>query len=45
MGTGTRETEVGWMDGEKVALGNRGMTVEGQCANDWMSGEPGYICN
>ena len=33
---GTRETEVGWMDGVKVALGNRGMTVEAarQCAND-----------
>ena len=34
----TRETEVrlGWMDGVKVALGNRGMTVEssGQCAKD-----------
>ena len=27
-GTGMRETEVGWMDGVKVALGNRGMTVE-----------------
>ena len=26
----------GWMDGVKVALGNRGMTVEAarQCAND-----------
>ena len=36
-GTGTRETEViGWMDGVKVALGNRGMTVEAarQCAKD-----------
>ena len=31
-----RETEVGWMDGVKVALVNRGMTVEAarQCAND-----------
>ena len=31
-----RETEVCWMDGVKVALGNRGMTAEaaGQCAND-----------
>ena len=31
---GTRETEVrldGWMDGVKVALGNRGMTVEATC--------------
>ena len=26
-GTGPRETELGWMDGVKVALGNRGMTV------------------
>ena len=25
---GKNETEVGWMDGAKVALGNRGMTVE-----------------
>ena len=27
---------LGWMDGVKVALGNRGMTVEGarQCAKD-----------
>ena len=34
-GTGTRETEVR-MDGVKVALGDRGMTVEGarQCAKD-----------
>ena len=26
-----------WMDGVKVALGNRGMTVEAarQCAKDW----------
>ena len=34
MGAGTRETEVRLMDGEKVALGNRGMTVEAarQCA-------------
>ena len=35
---------LGWMDGVKVALGNRGMTVEaarktGKC------GEPWYICN
>ena len=35
---------LGWMDGVKVALGNRGMTVEAarQCANN---GEPWYICN
>ena len=28
---------LGWMDGVKVALGNRGMTVEvvRQCAKDW----------
>ena len=28
---------LGWMDGMKVALGNRGMTVEAarQCAKDW----------
>ena len=28
---------LGWMDGVKVALGNRGMTVEAaqQCAKDW----------
>ena len=41
-GTGTRETEVGWMDGVKVALGNRGMTVEAarQCANDQKEWRP-----
>ena len=37
-GTGTRETEVrlDGLDGVKVALGNRGMTVEAacQCAKD-----------
>ena len=29
-------TRLGWMDGVKVALGNRGMTVEAarQCAKD-----------
>ena len=29
-------SRLGWMDGVKVALGNRGMTVEAaqQCAND-----------
>ena len=28
---------LGWMDGVKVALGNRGMMVEAarQCAKDW----------
>ena len=39
MEEGTRETDgslAGWMDGVKVALGNRGMTVEParQCAKD-----------
>ena len=36
-----------WMDGVKVALGNRGMTVEAvrQCVEDLKSGEPWYICN
>ena len=36
----------GWMDGVKVALGNRGMTVEAarQCAKDRKTGEPWYIC-
>ena len=35
-GTGTRETEVRLTDGVKVALGNRGMTVEAvrQCPKD-----------
>ena len=32
---------LGWMDGVKVALGNRGMTVEAARK----SGEPSYICN
>ena len=34
--SGTRETEVGWMDGVKVAMGNKGMTVEAarQCGKD-----------
>ena len=34
--TGTRETEVSWMDGVKMAFGNRVMTVEAgrQCAKD-----------
>ena len=32
-----RRPRLGWMDGVKVALGNRGMTVEAahQCAKDW----------
>ena len=35
-----RRPRIGWMDGVKVALGNRGMTVEAarQCAKDGMSG-------
>ena len=41
-------TRLGWMDGVKVALGNRGMTVEAerQCAKDrkeWRALV--YICN
>ena len=38
---------LGWMDGLKVALGNRGMTVEAarQCAKDRKTGDPWYICN
>ena len=34
--TGTRETGLDWMDGVKVTLGNRRMTVEAarQCAKD-----------
>ena len=32
---------LGWMDGVKVALGNRVMTVEAARK----SGEPWYICN
>ena len=33
---GTREPELGWMDGLKVASGNRGMMVEAarQCTRD-----------
>ena len=35
---------LGWMDGVKVALGSRGMTVEAarQCQKEC---EPWYICN
>ena len=38
---------LGWMDGVKVALGNRGMTVEAarQFAKIGKSEEPCYICN
>ena len=34
----------GWMDGVKVALGNRGMKVEAE-RKIGKSGEPWYICN
>ena len=33
-----------WMDGVKVALGKRGMTVEA-ARNIGKSGEPWYICD
>ena len=35
-GRGRRRPRLGWIDGVKVALGNRGMTVEAarQCAKD-----------
>ena len=38
---------LGWMDGVKVALGNRGMTVEQRdnARNIGKRGEPWYICN
>ena len=38
---------LGWMDGVKVALGSRGMTVEAarQCEQDMKSEEPVCICN
>ena len=35
---------LGWMDGVKVALGNRGRTVEA-ARRIGKSGEPWYICN
>ena len=35
---------LGWMDGVKVAVGNRGMTVEA-ARKIGKSGEPWYICN
>ena len=37
----------GWMDGVKMALGNRGMPVKAarQCAKDRKDGEPWYTCN
>ena len=37
----------GWIDGVKVALGTREITVEAarQSAKDRKSGEPWYLCN
>ena len=35
---------LGWMDGVKVALGNRGMTVD-NALKIGKRGEPWYICN
>ena len=35
---------LGWMDSVKVALGNRGMTVEA-ARKTGKRGEPWYICN
>ena len=35
---------LGWLDGVKVALGNRGMTVEA-AQKTGKSGEPWYRCN
>ena len=37
-------SRLGWMDGEKVALGNRGMTVKA-ARKIRKSGAPWYICN
>ena len=38
---------LGWMDGVKVAIGNRGTTVEAgdNARKTGKSGEPWYICN
>ena len=38
---------LGWMDGVKVALDNRGMTVEAarQCSKDRKEWRAWYICN
>ena len=38
---------LGWMDGVKAALGNRGMSVEAarQCAKDRKEWRDRYICN
>ena len=45
-----RRPRLGWMDGVKVALGNRGMTVEAarQCSKDrreWRAWCISYICS
>ena len=42
-----RRPRLGWMNGVKVALGNRGITVEAarQCAKIGKSAEPWYTCN
>ena len=39
-----RGTRLGWMNGVKVALGNRVMTVEA-ARRIGKSGEPWYLCN
>ena len=44
MGDGYEGDRLGWMDGVKVALGNRGMMVEA-ARKTGKSGEPWYICN
>ena len=38
---------LGWMDGVKVALGNRGVTVEAadNARKTGKNGKPWYICN
>ena len=36
---------LGWMDGVKVALGNRGMTLRDNERKTGKRGEPWYICN
>ena len=43
-GRGRGRQRLGWMDGVKVALGNRGMTVEA-ARKTGKSLEPWYICN
>ena len=37
-------SRLGWTDGVKVALGNRGMTLKA-AGKIGKSGEPWYICN